>query len=61
MLYGWISPEGAFFDCEFMAHYDLAEEICDARGYSTIINGKRNCFSPMDSKCQRKQLNRGIR
>lgn len=40
MLYCWISPEGAFFDCEFMAHYDLAEEICEARGYSTIINGK---------------------
>ena len=40
MLYGWISPEGEYFNCEFMAHYDLAIEICATKNYPTFINGK---------------------
>lgn len=45
MIYGWISPKGAIYDCEFMAHYDLACEFVDAYGYQTFYNGR---FWPAD-------------
>ena len=37
MIYGWISPDGAVYDCEFMAHYDLACEFVDAYKYKTYL------------------------
>ena len=40
MIYGWISPSGEYFDCEFMGHYDLACEFVEAREYRTIWNHK---------------------
>lgn len=45
MIYGWISPDGAVYDCEFMAHYDLACEFVDAYNYKTYYNGR---FWPAD-------------
>lgn len=40
MIYGWISPSGEYFDCEFMGHYDLACEFVEARGYKTIWDNR---------------------
>lgn len=38
MLCGWLAPDGAFYNCDYMCHIDLAEEFCDRLGYPSIIN-----------------------
>ena len=40
MLCGWISPEGEYYNCDYMDHYNLADEFCNARGYSVIIKDR---------------------
>lgn len=40
MIYGWISPDGAIYDCEFMAHYDLACEFVEAYKYKTYFDNR---------------------
>lgn len=39
MIYGWISPEGKIYECDFMSHYDLACELIKFNNYNTIFNG----------------------
>ncbi len=40
MIYGWISPEGEYYNCDYMGHYDLADEFVDALGYSIFKDDK---------------------
>ena len=40
MIYGWISPKGTVYECDFMGHYDLACEFAQAYKYNPYFNGR---------------------
>lgn len=37
--YGWISPSGKYFHCEYQGHVDLADKICF--GLVDTVNAER--------------------
>lgn len=54
--YGWISPEGAYFHCEYQGHINLADKICfgivDTNNAEQYLEDKGWCkiFKPLGDR-----------